>query len=128
MAEHRESGENALVDKALEKFNCESLLVESVKVYGTSYKLGNVVVLDKKQFGELFLGVIKLMVFSNKKLQLYCSSIRALQSRHNFYMTQEPSNENIWITLENIKDYYPLTLIGKPNSFRISLHHFISKK
>ena len=110
----QEDSDNILVHKALEKFDGHSLVLERIKVHGTLYSIGSIVVLDKECHGELVVGVVKMMIFSNNRLVLYCSSFEVMQNRHNIYMTQRLLNENVWIPIEKLKDYHPLTAIGLP--------------
>ena len=99
-----------------------------MKVHGTSYLVGNVVVLKKENAGELEVGLIQVIVYSGNKLHFLVKTHVARQNKYNLYISQDGRSERLWVRLENLLDYYPLTCLGSSGSFRFVLHHFVSEK
>ena len=117
-----------LIKITSEKFDKNSLILEEVKVHGTSYVMGNVVVLKKENAGELEVGLIQIMVHSENKLHFLVKTHIARQNKFNLYISQSSQSERLWVQLEDLLDYYPLTCLGSSGSFRFVLPHFISEK
>lgn len=128
LSDYQEGMECSSVAMACEKFNKDSLILNKVKVYGTTYKPGKAVVLKKESIGELSVGLIKIMVFFENKLYFLCKCLQMMQSNHNFYLSQGVTAENVWVLQDQLLDYYPLTCYGSPPNLRLVLHHFISEK
>ena len=87
-----DTSDEAFHQTAMDMFGEEALLVRQLKVYGTLYTAGMIVVLRKPRFGELNVGVIEVLLVSDRRVFFYCKSYRALQSRHNYYISQERCN------------------------------------
>ena len=103
-------------------------LLTYVKVFGTLYSIGDVVIIDKLSHGTLKVGLIQFIALHGREVYFCCSCFRAEQSRYNFYVSTEEMSTAEIVGLKNIHDYFKLKRVGSISSFRFSLHHFISSK
>ena len=126
---HEDIEENSILSSAKEHFGEESLVVKEVKVFGTSYIPGTLIVLEKKDFGELDVGLVHRIIISNVKPIFYCSIYKAYQNKFNQYVATLKLHVGKWVHLKELQDYYPLTKIRTDNSslFKFNLHHFVSE-
>ena len=103
-----------------------SLCPSFVKIMGTKYEPGMVVVLKSISFGNLEVGVIKNIFFFNGKVLFRCETFKAVLGKSGIYCSTERTNQ---ATCESTKlaDHQPLRSLGPTNNFRFVLHHFISE-
>lgn len=120
------SERNAHLMKASEMFDEDSLILTNIKIFGTLYSPGMVLVMKKESFGVLQVGIIRIISFQGGRVMFGCSKFTAMQSRNNFYVTTENLDSFEFISYDALEDYYPLLRIGDVNMFRFSLHHYIS--
>ena len=128
LSDYREGVDYPNVADACNKFSSESLLMNKVKVFGTTYSPGKAVVMNKDNFGELSVGLIKIIILSDNKVYFLCKTVKIFQDRHNFYIFKEVISENVWLAQDDLLDYYPLTCYGSASNMRLVLHHFVSER
>ena len=114
--------------KFLESLNTNALVLKKIKIYGTLYIPGNVLVLEKVSPGTLKAGVIRAISFNNDVVCFGVSSFIVQQNRYNFYVTTQKVSEFEKVKYEDLQDYYPLQKFGNLDAFSTSLHHYISEK
>ena len=78
---------NIFVKNAKAQFGGDALIVNQVKIHGTLYVPGNVVVDAKPNPGELRVGVIHLIVYANSKIIFLCKLFSAMQNLQNLYIS-----------------------------------------
>ena len=126
LQDHEGSSQDLYIRNAKHVLYRDSLILKSVKIYGTLYKPGMIVVMKKQSLGVLKVGLIRIIGFQNDQILFGCSSFIAKQSRYNYYVSTEDQDVFEFISYDNLQDYYPLLRIGTTSAFRFSLHHFIS--
>ena len=129
VVEDQDCGPNVLKD-AMEHFGSESLVMKEGKIFGTQYKPGSLLVLGKEDFGELDVGLVHCIVVSKGKPVFHCSTFKAFQNQHNYYVATTKIKDSRWILLKEVFDYYPLTKIrtkDSSNFFMFNLHHYVSE-
>ena len=114
------------IQKASKVLISDSLIVKSVKIHGTLYSPGMIVMMKKESFGVLKVGMIRIIAFQESQIWFGCSTYSASQSRYNSYVTTEELSDFETICYDNLQDYYPLLRYGTISGFRFVLHHFIS--
>ena len=124
----RDDSENPVLIEARSKFAGDSLILNKVKVFGTCYTLGSAVFLRKQYFGEYQVGVIKGIILFQNGLFFLCRVALVAQNEHNIYQSTHIESENVWVQLEKLLDYYPVTTVGSQTSFKLLMHHFVSEK
>ena len=119
-------------DKELLLFlNCvdpSSLIPTSVKVFGTKYEPGAVVVLGHYTYGEMLVGLIKYLAFYKDKFVLGCSPFKMKLNKIGHYVADCGSSRNLVKNLkyEDLADHQPLFRYGTSKTFEIIPHHFVS--
>ena len=103
-----------------------ALILTSLKILGTLYSPGMVLVVNKKSAGEVKVGIIRLIAFNDEKVFFGFSTFLARQSRYSFYVSIEDMDCFEIKSYEDLQDYYPLTRLGSTSSFRFALHNIIS--
>ena len=104
----------------------DSVIPKKLKVFGTVYGIGKVLVLKKMCFGKLRIGVIKAIAFSSSEVNFSISVFEAHQSKFGHYVTTKFVSPNDTVNYSNLADYCPLEMIGTHKSFSFILHHFIT--
>ena len=120
------SEKDAYLMKASEILDEDSLILTQIKIFGTLYSPGMVLVMKKESYGVLKVGIIRIISFKGGRVTFGCSKFTAMQSRNNFYVSTENLSSFEFISYDALEDYYPLQRIGDLNKFRFSLHHYIS--
>ena len=110
----------------LQASSADAPVTHSVKVYGTDYSIGSVVILEKNAEGLLKVGLVRIIIILDGQPVFGCSTFLAGLSRCNFYVAIDKIKELETVKYEMLHDYYPLPKVGVGDSFRFSLHHFIS--
>ena len=103
-----------------------SLILKKLKILGTLYTPGMVAVIEKRAFGVLKVGILRVIAFQDEQVFFGFSTLMAIQSRYNFYVSTEDLDKFETKSYDELHDYYPLTRIGSTSSFRFALHHYIS--
>ena len=107
----------------------EALLPTRLKIFGTTYEVGMVLVLDKSNVGQtLKIGLIRRMSFLNEEVTFCCSCFEAEQSYAGYYVATKKMEHLCIVKHSQLYDYCPLQRIGSVNNFVFCLHHFISRK
>ena len=104
----------------------DAVIPKKLKVFGTGYGIGKVLVLNKLCFGKLRIGVIKAIAFSSSEVNFSISVFEAHQSKFGYYVTTKFVSPNDTVNYSNLADYRPLEMIGTNKSFSFILHHFIT--
>ena len=94
---------------------------------GTKYEAGMVLVLDKRSFGELTVGLLKVIAYWKEQVYFGCMVFEAVQSKLGFYVTSKKIKNLEVVNHSNLADHHPLHRIGAAERFSFSLHHFVSQ-
>ena len=62
------SERNAHLMKASEMFDEDSLILTNIKIFGTLYSPGMVLVMKKESFGVLQVGIIRIIIFQGGRV------------------------------------------------------------
>ena len=108
--------------------NPKSLIPKYVKIHGTRYEAGKVLILNKMNHGHLKIGLIRSISFLETKVNFLVRTFEANQSKFGFYVTTKSLSEDESVVFENLADYYPVEMVGTIRSFSFILHHFVSDK
>ena len=108
--------------------NPKSLIPKYVKIHGTRYEAGKVLILNKMNHGHLKIGLIRSISFIETKVNFLVRTFEANQSKFGFYVTTKSFSEDESVVFENLADYYPVEMVGTIRSFSFILHHFVSDK
>ena len=112
----------------LTALNPKSLIPKYLKIYGTRYEAGKVLILNKMNHGHLKVGLIRSISFLENKVNFLVRTFEANQSKFGFYVTTKSLSEDESVVFENLGDYYPVEMVGTIRSFSFVLHHFVSDK
>ena len=112
----------------LSSSNPYDLVPKYVKIFGTKYEPGNILVLEKICHGLLKIGLIKSLVSDGKIVTFCVTSFEASQSKFGFYVTTKFLSNFETVKFEELADYYPLEMTGTHKSFSFFLHHFVADK
>ena len=126
LTEHRDSSTDIHIRQASQVLRSDSLILTNVKIHGTVYSPGMIVVMKKESLGVLKVGLIRIIAFQDDLVYFVCSTFIAMQSRYNFYVTRGEQAPSEIISYDDLQDYYPLLRIGTTTDFRFALHHYIS--
>ena len=117
-------------DSGLRRFysslQSDAVIPKKLKVFGTGYGIGKVLVLIKMCHGKLRIGVIKAIAFSSNEVNFSISVFEAHQSKFGNYVTTKFVSLDDTVNYSNLADYCPLEMIGTHKSFSFVLHHFIT--
>ena len=110
----------------LQALDPKTLIPKHIKIYGTNYENGKVLVIRKVEHGKLKVGLIKAISYFNNKVQFVVKTFEANQSKYGSYVTTKFLAENEIVEYDLLSDYHPLEMIGPCDSFFFILHHYIS--
>ena len=119
---------DAFISEFLLTLNQDSLVLKQIRIYGTLYIPGNVIVIKKVSPGTLKAGILKCIAFYEGIVSFGVSSFIIQQNRYNLYVTTKKVSDFETIQYQDLHDYYPMQRHGTLDSFSITLHHFISEK
>ena len=120
------SSSNIYIHQAAQVLHRECLILTNVKIHGTLYNPGMIVVMKKQSLGVLKVGLVRIIALQNKQVFFGCSTYIAMQSRYNYYVTTKDLEAFEIVSGDKLQDYHPLLKIGTMSGFRFPLHHFIS--
>ena len=123
---HVNTSSDTYIGEASLLLDKDSLILTSLKIYGTLYRPGSIILMKKESLGVLKIGLVRIIAYESNRIFFGCSTYIAMQSRYNFYVTTEELKSFEIISYDNLQDYYPLMKIGTTSGFKFSLHHFIS--
>ena len=111
----------------MSKLSQNALVPAKIKVFGTNYEPGAVLVLAKTGFGEIMrVGVLRAIAVENDQVVFGYTCLEAQQSKHGFYVTTKQLSNFEMCKISELADHQPLQKIGPAESFRFCLHHYIS--
>ena len=102
------------------------MVPKSVRIYGTCYESGSILILGKINHGTLKVGVVRCISVWNEDVNSLVSTYEACQSRYGFYVTTKSFSSYEDVDYSNLADYHPLKMIGSLAGFSFVLHHYIS--
>ena len=105
----------------------DALVPTNIKVFGTKYEAGMVLVLEKEDSGEMKVGILKAISFYKEEVIFGCGVFKALHSKHGFYVTTNQVSDLQIFNHKGLADYHPLQRIGTSDKFCFSLHNFVSE-
>ena len=109
-----------------QSIEAKSLSVKKLKIYGTEYSVGKLIILRKESYGQLTVGIISAIAFYKNVVKFAVSSYEALQSKYGYYVSSRSIAPYEVVTYDMLWDYHPLELYGNLKSFSFVLHHFVS--
>jgi hypothetical protein len=117
-----------LVIQFLSSLNPQGLSPKSIKIFGTLYEAGSILIMEKLSFGLLKVGLVRCISCNENKVSFSVSSYEASQSKFGYYVTTRFVSECEVVSYDTLADYYPLVMIGTKEAFSFILHHFITEK
>ena len=111
----------------MSRLSQDALIPKSIKIFGTKSEAGMILVLEKSDFGEMKVGLLRAVSFIRETVVFACSVFEAFQSKHCFYITTQKLKDFFMINHSNLGDHQPLQRIGTADKFCFSLHHFVSE-
>ena len=116
------------LSRYLSTLNGRALVLKNIKIFGTLYVPGNILVLEKLSPGTLKVGLLKAISFYEDTVNFGVEVFTVLQNRYNFYITTAKVSEFEKVDYQDLQDYYPLQRYGPVDSFSFPLHHYVSEK
>ena len=110
----------------LRKFQENTVVPKKIKIWGTNYEPGMLVVIRKELFGELTVGLLKALAVTDNKVVFGCETFLANQASYNYYVSVKKIKSMEIVDVENLSDHHPLLRVGTSTNFSFALHHFIS--
>ena len=105
----------------------DALIPTNIKIFGTKYEAGMVVILSKGDCGKMIVGVLKSISVHKGNVRFGCTVFEALLSKHCYYVTTKKIQNYEIVSHDNLADHQPLLRIGTIDEFIFALHHFVSK-
>ena len=93
----------------------DSLIPTTIKIYGTQYEAGMLVVIEKKDFGEVLVGVA--FAYVKKEALFACTVFEAMQSKYGYYITTKKIKDIEVVKQSILADPHPLQRIGTADKF-----------
>ena len=112
--------------KFLAKIHPDALIPTHIKIFGTKYEAGMIVVLKKEKFGEMLVGLLRAIAFINGTVFFGCRSFEVKQSRNGFYVSTRSCSDLEIVDVGELADHHPLHRLGTPENFVVALHHYVS--
>ena len=108
--------------------DADTLIPKNIKIFGTKYEAGMVLIISKGDFGTMVVGVLKAISFHKEIVMFGCTVFEALLSKHCYYVTTKKVRGDFQIiNHSNLADHQPLQRIGTIEDFIFPLHHFVSQ-
>ena len=118
-------------DLAMQTFfknlDSQAMIPKQIKIYGTTYESGKVLVIKKVEYGKLTVGLIKAISYFKHEVKFAVKTFEAHQSKYGQYVTTKFLKSHEIVDYRELADYYPLEMIGTCDSFSFVLHHFVSQ-
>ena len=118
--------EDPLLKQYLSSLNHDTLIPKFIKIFGTRYEAGQVLIVKKLDFGLLKVGLIRCITCTGTDVNFLVSSFEASQSKFGYYVTTKVLAPSEIVSYATIHDYYPLEMRGTIEAFSFCLHHFIT--
>ena len=83
------SEKDAYLMKASEILDEDSLILTNIKIFGTLYSPGMVLVMKKESYGVLKIGIIRIISFKGGRVTFGCSKFTAMQSTETISMSPQ---------------------------------------
>jgi hypothetical protein len=100
------------------------LLTDRVTVWGTSYKVGQLVVTDVICQDIIEVGVIEKVVVRGKEIKFLVALHECARDSVNIYQSV-PLNKGKLVSYSCLPDFKPIVKRGQGKSFRFILHHYL---
>jgi hypothetical protein len=110
----------------LRSFQENTVVPKKIKIWGTNYEPGMLLVVKKELFGELTVGLLKVIAVTGSKVTFGFETFLANQANHNYYVSVKKINSMEMVDAQDLCDHHPLLRDGTSSNFSFSLHHFIS--
>ena len=118
-------------DPALKAFyqelNEEAVIPNRVKIYGTEFIIGKIIVIKKQDHGNLKVGLIKAISYFKNKISFAVVTFEALKSKFGPFVTTAFISAHEVVDFDTLADYYPLEMMGTLDSFSFILHHYVTR-
>ena len=111
----------------LAKFKPDVLVPAKLRIFGTIYEPGMVLVLSKQDFGEVMkVGLLRAIAIDQEQVIFGCVCYEAWLSSDGFYVTTKKISELEVKSLSELADHQPLHRIGSADNFSFCLHHYVT--
>ena len=105
----------------------EALIPKTIKIFGTVYETGMVLVVEKRDLGEIKVGILQAISFYREKVTFGCTVFEALLSKHGYFVSSKKVSDMETFKLGSLPDHHPLQRVGTASKFCFSLHHYVSQ-
>lgn len=110
--------------EAAEMLRPGDVLTDRVKVWGTSYKIGHVVVTAVICQDVIEVGVVEKIVVRGTEARFLVSLHDCARDSNNIFHSV-PKNRGMLVPYSSLADFKPVIKRGQGNSFRFVLHHYL---
>ena len=109
-----------------QKFSKGAVNPGHVKIWGTEYKPGSILVLKVESYGVLHVGLLISIVVDKKSVFFLCDVFKAELGKSNCYCSTEKLERNFY-KYSCLADFRPLLRRGSLESFCFLLHNYVSE-
>jgi hypothetical protein len=100
------------------------MLTDVVKVWGTSYKVGQLVVTEVTCQDIIEVGLIEKVVVRGSQVKFLVTLHDCARDSFNIFQSV-PQNKGKLVSCSSLADFKPLIMRGKGKSFCFVLHHYL---
>ena len=86
----------------------DTLIPTHIKVFGTKYEAGMIVILKRGDCGEMLVGLVRTLSICRENVILGCTVFVAIHSKHGYYVTILKEKDLEVENLCDLADHYPL--------------------
>ena len=102
------------------------LVCSEIEFKNRKYKAGDVVVLVRVDISQMTVGLVKSFLVQEDRVMLIIRKYVAVQNIYRIFETKSFSSDLEIVSIEDLKDTYPLFKRGSEEQFIIVPHHHIS--
>ena len=117
---------DSLMKQFMEQFEPDVLIPVKITIHGTDYEPGMILVIEKSDYGELKVGVLKAIAFHEHEVYFGCSVFVSCLSVNGYYVSVKNTGVFEIVKYSSLADHHPLHRVGTADRFCFSLHHYVS--
>ena len=117
---------DSLMRQFMEQFESDVLIPVKITIHGTDYEPGMLLVIEKSDFGEIKVGVLKAIAFHENEVYFGCSVFISCLSINGYYVSVKNTGVFDIVKYSSLADHHPLHRVGTVDRFCFSLHHYLS--